>query len=120
MLTTPTHVLASRTRKSWFAIRSASGVGNAVFSMSMGLMTLLLSLAVILPHWPAVQNEGNDARKQLYDYLLNECRRHFQHRRQEIEQLQSAEQIRQRQDRLRKQFVAALGVFQTKRRFAHR
>lgn len=64
-----------------------------MFSASIGLMTLLLSLAVILPHWPAVQGENRDLRKQLYDYLLAECCQHFQQRRREVKQLQSAENI---------------------------
>lgn len=80
------------------------------------LPLVALALSVQLPVWTSLaeQNEPVDSRKQLYSFLLNECRKHFQHRRQEIEQLQSAEQIRQRQDRLRKQFVAALGGFPDK------
>lgn len=55
-----------------------------------------------------------EPRQQLYNFLLTECRKHFQARRQEIEKLQTPEAIRQRQEYLRGQFLAALGGFPEK------
>ena len=111
MLTEPRAVVTLPCRK-----RLARLEPKSKFAFLWPLALVTLTLSGQLPLWTSLvgQNEPTDSRKQLYDFLLNECRKHFQRRRLEIEQLRSAEQICQRQDRLRKQFVAALGGFPDK------
>lgn len=52
--------------------------------------------------------------KLLHSFLLKECQKEFDARKAEVEKLKTPEEIGARQERLRKQFVAALGGFPQK------
>lgn len=53
-------------------------------------------------------------RAMLHEYLLKECQKHFDARRQTVAGLKTADDVRKRQAELRRSFLAALGPFPEK------
>jgi cephalosporin-C deacetylase-like acetyl esterase len=53
-------------------------------------------------------------RKLLHSFLLAECQKHFDARKAEVEKLKTPADVAARQERLRKEFAAALGGFPEK------
>ncbi len=53
-------------------------------------------------------------RKMLHDYLIGECQKHFDARRTVIAALKNSDDVKTRQDALRKQFIDAIGGFPEK------
>jgi len=78
----------------------------------MKRLTLLLFFCAA----PALnaQDAQPDARKTLYDFLVARAANHFEARKKEVAALKTPEQIKQRQDRLRSEFLRSLGSFPAK------
>src|SRR5262245_26478526 len=80
----------------------------------IALVTVLLCERIHAQEDLRVLDSETEPRKMLYKFELAQAQKHFDARRQEIAKLKTPEQVKARQESLRKRFLEALGGFPEK------
>lgn len=77
-------------------------------------LMLLPTFALAEEDLNVLPKDGPNPRKMLHDYLIKECQKHFDKRREAVAAIKNADDLKKRNDFLREKFIEALGGFPEK------
>src|SRR4029453_6778040 len=94
----------------------ATGADPMRTPLAAVLLLLLFSLLAHADELTVLTEDlvGCPPREMLHRYLLKECQKHFDARRQAIAALKTPEDVKRRQQELRAKFIESLGGFPAK------